>query len=962
MSFFKPEFRVLPGQISQSQIIKLRGVRVHNLQNIDLDIPHGQLLAICGLSGSGKTSLALDTLYAEGGRRYIESFSPYTRQFLDQLEKPDADRIEGIPPAIAVVASRSRGSNRTTVGTVTETIDYLRLLFAKISTVVCPECQTKVQSESAQSVSEMLSQLPNDKRFQITFPIHWDESPDLKQRLQDVRRDGFRRTIFGNSTLDLDSSLDTIAENSSGCPIWCVVDRLKTGDLHSGRHHARCVDSLETAFKFGHGHITVFVELEQDDAHERHDIDDREFSVFRYSNRQICTKCGRQFLDPEPSSFSFNSPHGACAKCEGFGNIQHLDINKIVPDDSKTVREGAIAPWNSSAYRHELDELIELADDYQFPLDIPFNQLAPEHIDLLWKGVPERQFGGLDGFFNWLARRKYKMHLRVFLSRWRSLELCRSCSGRRLNETALSYQVAGNDISELSRMPIEKLVDLLGNAEALTTNERKIATTITGQLMERLAYLCDVGVGYLSLDRAIQTLSGGERQRVALTRALGSSLVNLLYVLDEPSAGLHAKDIEKIRPQIDKLQKRNNTVVMVEHNAAILRASERIIEIGPGAGTRGGEIVFDGTPAEIELEPDSITGQFLSGRRGFSFSERRRPASRGKINLIGARGNNLKNLSVEFPLGLLCVVTGVSGSGKSSLVQQTLGRALLRDVGKENVRPLEYDDLHGVGKIRDVVLIDQSTIQKSSRSNPVTYVKAFDEIRKVFAGTVDAKTRNLRPGHFSFNVEGGRCENCHGEGYLTIDMQFMADVLKRCDHCQGTRFKPEIREVHYRSKNIADVLEMTVTTAFSFFRGHRKVQSKLKLLKDVGLDYVQLGQPLSTLSAGEAQRLKLASFLGGSSKKRTLFIMDEPTTGLHMADVVRLVDCFDSLIDVGHSMIVVEHNLQLVLHADYVIDLGPGAAEQGGQVVATGTPEQISENPNSETGKYLRQVFAEVVG
>ncbi len=940
--------------------IELRGVRVHNLKNIDLDIPHGQLLALCGLSGSGKTSLALDTLFAEGQRRYVECFSTYARQFLDQHEKPDADRIDGVPPAIAVTASKRAGTSRSTVGTVTETIDFLRLLFARVATPVCPDCNLEVTAHSVQSVRKWAQSLARELKFLIGFELRDEDADALIQRLVDARRAGFRRAVVNRQTIQLGSELEDQMAAANPNRIVVIVDRLTTRDIDKPQQTARLDDSLETAFRHGDGDIQILVQSSSDDASANREVIDGEtFVVFRFSSRRECSKCSRVFAEPEPNLFSFNSPYGACPTCEGFGSIQTFDMRKIVPDETRTIRQGAIAPWNTPAYRHELDELIELAEDYSFPLDVPFRELKPQHRDLLWGGVKERDFGGLNGFFRWLERRKYKMHLRVFLSRWRSFVECPDCRGRRLSEMSLAYRLNGRNIAELSLMPVVQLNPFLQELE-LPASAQRLASRVLAQIQQRLQYLGDVGVGYLSLDRTMRTLSDGEKQRVSLTRALGSSLVNLLYVLDEPSSGLHAADVERIKLQIRKLQQRRNTVVMIEHDPEIIQAAERVVEIGPGAGIRGGRIVFDGTPDRILQDETSITGQFMSGRRGFAVSDQKRPATRGSIKLMGARGHNLQNVTVEFPLGLLCLVTGVSGAGKSSLVQRTLGPALLKSLGRESDSGLPYSDLLGAGKIDNVVIIDQSSLARSSRSNPVTYVKAFDEIRKIFAETVDARTRNFKPGHFSFNVEGGRCEKCLGEGYVSIDMQFMADVLRRCDVCEGRRFQADTLKVQFRNRNIAQVLDLTVTEAFTFFRGYKRVQSRLKLLKDVGLEYLQLGQPSSTLSAGEAQRLKLALFLGQASKKRTLFLMDEPTAGLHMADVVRLVDCFNSLIDVGHSLIIVEHDLQLMLHADYVIDMGPGAADKGGRVVATGTPQEISENQSSLTGSFLRRHLSQV--
>jgi excinuclease ABC subunit A len=632
--------------------------------------------------------------------------------------------------------------------------------------------------------------------------------------------------------------------------------------------------------------------------------------------------------------------------------VSEFDLDLIVPDSAKSIREGAIAPWNSPAYKHELDELLALAPDYCLPVDVPFRDLSPEHLRLIREGVPERSFGGLAGFFRWLERRKYKMHLRVFMNRWRSSKVCPTCHGTRLNEEALAWRVGGRNIAETCQLKIDEAIDFFVQL-SLTDHERQVSRTIVQQVRSRLSFLQEVGLSYLSLDRTLRTLSGGEAQRVSLTSVLGSSLVNMLYVLDEPSVGLHPRDTGRLVSAIRRLNDRGNSVVVVEHEEELIRAADQLIEIGPGAGDRGGEVNFQGTLDELLKPNASVTGEFLGGRRGVSIPQNRRQPNRGWIKLLEARGNNLKNITVDFPLNLLCLVTGVSGSGKSTLVQDTLYGALCRRKRKECEPPLPYDDVVGCGQIDDVILVDQSPIGRSARSNPVTYIKAFDPIRQVFAETIEARTHNYTAGHFSFNVEGGRCSACQGEGYLQIDMQFMADVYMKCGQCGGLRYRKEILAVKYRNKNIADVLAMTAREAFGFFRGQSKVQARLKQLIDVGLDYLQLGQPANTLSAGEAQRLKLAAHLSEASRNRTLFILDEPTTGLHFADVVTLLDCFEALLSVGHSLIVVEHNLQLMRAADYIIDLGPDAGDDGGRIVVRGTPKEVAGCADSYTGRHL---------
>ena len=1034
-----------------ARLLSLRGVEVHNLRQVDLDLPHGQLIVICGLSGSGKTSLALDTIYAEGQRRYIESFSAYTRQFLERLEKPAAERIDGIPPAIAVTHQASARSSRSTVGSLTEATDYLRLLYARIGKLSCYKCGQEVRRDSPHLAAEKLSALPAGTRLLITFPVN---APRGKKTLVDVlkqlREDGFQRVVVADQLYHLgETPLDTVAEaaekvlaelhaqqlkeqreaarlekeaqeqlaaeekkskkksggkkakpkaklpqdedaaefdeeqevsqkfETPSVPVmFAVVDRLTApGPAETNKHaedsaesngqaSQRLQDSLETAFTGGQGASYVCIDLSRIETAKQEslpglkvEVDGRPWLRRGFTRGLRCEDCGIDYPELEPRLFSFNSPLGACPECEGFGNIIDVDMELVVPDPNKSLREGAIAPWNTPAYKHELQELLALAKEYKIPVDIPFHKLDPEHLCLITEGVPEKEFGGLNGFFAWLERRKYKMHMRVFLSRWRSYHPCPSCHGARLRPEALAARIAGRNIAEICQLKIHEAREFIQNLP-LTDWERSVGRVMLEQVESRLRYMEDVGLSYLTLDRTLRTLSGGETQLVALTTALGSSLVNMLYVLDEPSVGLHPRDVDRLVQAILKLRDRKNTVVVVEHEEALIRAADQVVEIGPGAGEQGGRVVFQGTPQEMEQSEESMTGAFLTGIRGASIPEKRRKPDHGWIRLAGAKGNNLKDITVEFPLGVLCLITGVSGAGKSTLVQDTLYPALCRRMHKEAPKPLEFKDIFGDGQVEDVVLVDQSPIGRSPRSNPVTYIKAFDAIREVFADTIDARTHNFTASHFSFNVDGGRCSACNGDGYLEIDMQFMADVFMKCSQCGGKRYRKEILAVRYRGRNIAEVLEMTVREAFTFFRGHAKVQTRLKRLMDVGLDYLRLGQPANTLSGGEAQRLKLAGYMSATRKGRTLFLLDEPTTGLHFSDVVQLLDCFDSLLDVGHSLLVVEHNLQMMRAADYIIDLGPGAADEGGEVVAKGTPEFVARQEDSATATFLRGALA----
>ena len=843
-------------------------------------------------------------------------------------------------------------SSRSTVGTATEVADYLRLLFAKIGHVFCGQCGREVRRDTPQSAAEVLAALPTGTRYMISVALEISKKAGLQSAVAALREEGFVRMIFDGRVVNLDdvaggSAGDLNAGVASHGDAYVVVDRLAAG----GAADQRVRDSLETALNKGQGKCYVFAE-EANGRGTAYAIDDRPWQRLGFSTQLACADCGIEYPVPEPRLYSFNSPLGACPECEGFGNVIGVDMDLVVPDAKKSIREGAIAPWSTPAYSHELEELLALADDYDLPVDVPFSQLNEQHRALILHGVPERKFGGLEGFFAWLERRKYKMHIRVFLSRWRSYSHCPACHGARLRPEALATRVGGRNIAEISAMKTADASRFFRSLE-LPEWERRIGRMMLEQVQARLGYLEAAGLGYLTLDRTIRTLSGGEARRVALTSALGSSLVNMLYVLDEPSIGLHPRDIDRLVDAIRKLRDRANTVVVVEHEESMIRAADHVIEIGPGAGERGGRVVFQGTPAEMEQCAESLTGDYLAGRRGVGASTRRRVPNHGWIRLAAARGNNLKNVTVEFPLGVLCLVTGVSGSGKSTLVQDTLYPALCRRLRKEAPKPYPCDDVFGDGQIDDVVMVDQSPIGRSPRSNPVTYLKVFDEIRNVFAETVEARTRNYDAGHFSFNVDGGRCNACQGEGYIQIDMQFLADVYMKCGQCNGTRYRDEILDITYRGRNIAEVLDMTVREAFTFFRGQTKVQTRLKRLIDVGLDYVRLGQPANTLSGGEAQRLKLAGYMSAAKRGRCLFILDEPTTGLHFSDIVQLLDCFDALLAVGHSLIVVEHNLQMMKAADYIIDLGPGAAEDGGAIVAKGTPEMVARCRGSVTAGFL---------
>lgn len=920
--------------------MRLRGVRVHNLKGIDLDLPRDELIVITGLSGSGKSSLAFDTLYAEGQRRYVETFSPYARQFLEALDKPEADLIEGVPPAIAVAQRQARRSSRSTVGTVTEVHDYLAVLYARLGRVRCMSCGAEVRPADAESVAAAIEALPEGVRYQIGFPMEIRPETDRQALADALREDGFLRVRAGDQVVPIDEGPvpEPLPGDDGSTVIDVIVDRLVRDREDAGRR----ADSIETAFERGLGRCRIITEDE----------------ALTFYRGWRCAVCGTDHLPPEPRLFRSNSPIGACPTCKGFGRVIDLDLDRIVPDPSKTLEGGAIAPWTTPKCREQLDHLLRAAPAIGIPTDRPYKLLEPEHHRLIVEGSLRHGFQGLRRFFDRLERKAYRMHVRVFLSRWRGYRICPDCRGARLRPEALAVQVGGLDIAALSGLPIAEARSAM-NALADSEAGSLVARRAIDPVRARLDYLERIGLGYLTLDRQARTLSGGEARRVALTRALGSGLVNTLYVLDEPSIGLHPRDVDRLVEALIGLRDRGNAVVVVEHDEAIMRAADRLVDIGPGAGATGGRLLYDGPPLGVADAPDSATGAFLSGRRRVLPPSRRRSPGDARLTLTGATGHNLKDVDLTIPLGLICCVTGVSGSGKSTLIDQTLYPALLRRLKSEHEPGEPYRELLGTNAIDDVVQVDQSPIGRSARSNPVTYLKAFDEIRRAFASTHEAKLRNYGPSRFSFNVVGGRCEACEGNGYQVIDMQFLSDVMVRCPECDGTRFRRDTLEVTYRGKSIAEVLDLTVREAFAFFKNRPKVQAKLRPLLDVGLDYLRLGQPASTLSGGEAQRLKLASYLPTSAaatarvaERKTLFLLDEPTTGLHPADVLQLIDCLNTLAVLGHSLLVVEHNPELMLCADWIVDLGPGAGNDGGRIIGEGPPEAVA-GLDTPTGRVL---------
>ena len=917
--------------------IRLRGVRVHNLKNIDLDIPLNKLVVFTGVSGSGKSSLAFDTLYAEGQRRYVETFSAYTRQFLERLDKPDADSIEGIPPALAVSQRVSRRSRRSTVGTVTEVYDYLGLLYARAGVVTCTRCGETVAPADPAAVVRAADALPEGTRYLVAFPMEVRPDSDRIGLADALREDGFLR-------VRVDGVVATIEEGPLPMPAdgvaEVVVDRLVRGTESASRR----VDSIETAFAKGLGRARLITD---------------ENSLTFYQGWK-CSNCGQDHAAPDPRLFRFNSPLGACPECEGFGRILDIDMAKVVPDARKTIREGAIAPWTSPAYREHLDALLRVGPSLGIPVDVPFAGLSAEQVGKVVEGAKKRGYLGLKPFFDWLERKVYKLHVRVYLSRWRGESVCPSCEGKRLRPEALAVRVGGKDIAELSAWSIDEAREFLATYKA---GDPLVARRAIDPVQTRLDYLRRIGLGYLTLDRPARTLSAGESRRVALTTALGSGLVNTLYVLDEPSIGLHPRDVGRLIETLTALRDAGNSVVVVEHDAAIMRAADRLVDVGPGAGADGGKIVFEGTPEEAIAAGNTATGAFLAAPPRPASTRRR--AGGDRIVLEGATGNNLKDIDVSIPIGVLCVVTGVSGSVKSTLVERTLFPALSSRLTDEPMAGLPYRDLTIPPGIGAVALVDSSPIGRSGRSNPATYLKVFDEVRAAFASTHEAKARKYGAGHFSFNVEGGRCNACEGSGYQTIDMQFLADIMVRCPECRGSRYRPETLEVTYKGKNIAEVLDLTAREAFAFFRHLPKAQAKLRPLLEVGLEYLRLGQPGSTLSGGEAQRLKLAGYLStspgamtrASTKAKTVFLLDEPTTGLHPADTVKLLQCLGGLADLGHTLIVVEHSPEVMAAADWIIDMGPEAGVEGGRVVAEGTPEEVA-TVDTPTGRVLASTLA----
>ena len=917
-------------ELDPKKYIIIQGAQLHNLKNVSVALPRNQLIVITGLSGSGKSSLAFDTLYAEGQRRYVESLSSYARQFMGRLNKPKVDQIRGIAPAIAVEQKVATANPKSTVGTRTEIYDYLKLLFSRVGVTYSPVSNEKVKKNTVSDVIDAVKGFKAGQKLLLLSPILNNPNRTKEEVFKIIKQQGFSRIYSDEKMLRLDQ-----LEKAPTVPFELVVDRIVV--RHEEDFYQRLSDAVDLAFYEGKGQCRLL------------SLEDATSTVF--SN--AFERDGIKFLTPGVHLFSFNNPHGACPNCEGFGDLMGIDPDLVVPDTSLSVYDHAIAPWRGTGYKKFYQKLINNAYEFDFPLHRPYFELTLAQKQLLWDG--NRNFTGIDAFFKKLEAKNYKIQNRVMISRYRGKTLCPECQGSRLRKEANYVKIGGKSISDLLNISLNEVHSFF-NHLTLSNSEAAIADRLLKEINNRIRFMLDVGLGYLTLNRRSNTLSGGESQRINLATSLGSSLVGSMYILDEPSIGLHSKDNERLIGVLKKLRNLGNTVIVVEHDEEIMQAADRVIDMGPEAGSLGGEIVAEGSLEEVK-KANSLTAQYLTGVQKIPVPEKRKKASE-KLEIIGARENNLKNIDVTIPLGGLTVVTGVSGSGKSTLVKKILYPALLRSFDIYTQKPGEYTELKGdVNALSGVEFVDQNPIGRSSRSNPVTYIKAYDEIRLLYAKQSLSKQRNYQPKHFSFNVDGGRCNECKGEGVVTIEMQFMADVVLECEHCKGKRFKKEIREVSYQGISIDQLLGMTVDDTIALFDLHneKKLVNKLLPLQQVGLGYITLGQSSATLSGGEAQRIKLASFIGrGNTQEKLLFIFDEPTTGLHFHDIRKLLISFDALINKGHSILVVEHNLELIKCADHIIELGPEAGDEGGYCVGQGVPEEIIKIKASYTGQYLK--------